>query len=80
MRALIGRKQCLYQSTHKHGNLLLTNTRALYVDYFNKTRLTMSLFSDLNTWDVGKTLEKVENIPRVYIREQRHGKHVLLLN
>ena len=46
----------------------------------------MSLFSDVNTWDVGKTLEKVENhepinffscspnIPRVYIREQRHGK------
>ena len=56
----------------------------------------MSLFSDINTWDVGKTLEKVEkslayrlvifnffscfpNIPRVYIREQRHGKRVLLL-
>ena len=46
----------------------------------------MSLFSDINTWDVGKTLEKVDffscspNIPRVYIREQRHGKRVLLLN
>ena len=56
----------------------------------------MSLFSDINTWDVGKTLEKVEkslayrlvifnffscfpNIPRVYVREQRHGKRVLLL-
>ena len=61
-------------------------------DKSNKTRFTMSLFFDINTWDVGKTLEKVENhspinffscspnIPRVYIREQRHGKRVLLLN
>ena len=53
----------------------------------------MSLFSDINTWDVGKTLEKVENhspifnffscspnILCVYIRKQRHGKRVLLLN
>ena len=46
----------------------------------------MSLFSDINTWDVGKTLEKVKNfyscspnIPRVHIREQRHGKRVLML-
>ena len=47
----------------------------------------MSLFSDINTCNVGKTREKVvnnffscsPNIPRVYIREQRHGKHVLLL-
>ena len=52
----------------------------------------MSLFSDnINTWDVGKTLTYwlvilnffscSPNIPRVYmIREQRHGKRVLLLN
>ena len=40
----------------------------------------MSLFSDINTWDVGKTLEKVENhstfshvLPtsRVFISENR---------
>ena len=53
---------------------------------------TMSLFSDINTRDVGRTREKVKNrrvifdffecfpnIPSVYIREQRHGKRVLLL-
>ena len=40
----------------------------------------MSLFSDINTWDVGKTLEKVENPPtfsrvlptsRMFISENR---------
>ena len=54
----------------------------------NKTCFTKSLFSDKNTWDVGKALEKVENqinffscspnISCVYIREQRHSKRVLL--
>ena len=40
----------------------------------------MSLFSDINTWDVEKIFSCSPNIPRVYIREQRHGKRVLLLN
>ena len=71
----------VYIRVYKHGNLLLMNTRALYVDYFIKAIKhvlpCLDLFSDINTWDVGKSCSP--NIPRVYVREQRHGKHVLLL-